>query len=135
MRFLAFVVIIAVIVVVGRLMFVRSASASGKRISSKRKTTRQIDSTPYGASSIVVRENACDAVKKIEGLRYLHKTGITPKLPLPECTLTTCTCRYEKYTDRRKKNDRRKASLLDVESGSKNGKIERRDSGGRRRND
>ncbi len=43
--------------------------------------------------------NACEAVKKLEGKRFLAKEA--PPLPLPGCGAAHCRCRYVHFRDRR----------------------------------
>jgi hypothetical protein len=48
--------------------------------------------------------NACEAVEKLEGKRFLSKEA--PRLPLPGCGAEHCRCRYVHFKDRRE-DDRR----------------------------
>lgn len=41
----------------------------------------------------------CEAVQALADQRFLP--GQAPSLPLPECTASHCTCRYEHFDDRR----------------------------------
>jgi hypothetical protein len=41
----------------------------------------------------------CEAVKELAGSRFLMAEA--PRLPLAECTLETCSCRYIYFPDRR----------------------------------
>lgn len=54
---------------------------------------------PYRCVSIHYRGDACEAVKKLAGQRFLSKE--TPQLPLPRCTAVRCSCRYAHHEDRR----------------------------------
>jgi len=61
---------------------------------------------PYSAVSIVVCENACNAVRKYREKRFL--TGEAPLLPIRNCTkYETCNCKYQRHSDRRQNKDRR----------------------------
>ena len=53
--------------------------------------------------------NACSAVEKIRGRRYLTLEG--PKLPLPNCPNTDCRCVLRPENDRRAGFDRRDDSF------------------------
>lgn len=44
----------------------------------------------------------CEAVRKIEDLRFLASEA--PRLPLPGCDAVACSCRYRHYDDRRDDN-------------------------------
>lgn len=52
------------------------------------------------------RANACEAVRALASTRFLAKEA--PRLPLEDCTVSNCQCRYEHYDDRRDE-DRREA--------------------------
>jgi hypothetical protein len=60
---------------------------------------------PYRAVSIRFRSNACEAVKRLAGKRFL--TPEVPPLPLPRCRCERCECRYLHHADRRRGEDRR----------------------------
>ena len=63
------------------------------------------DTKEYHSVSIILSENACAAAEKLSGSRILATTA--PKLPLPECDVPECTCRFEHHRDRRVGRDRR----------------------------
>ena len=62
-------------------------------------------STPYHAVSIKLTGNACNAAKAMAGRRFL--SGAAPRLPLPDCTMLECKCRFVHHADRRAGADRR----------------------------
>ncbi|MGI9293781.1 MAG: hypothetical protein ACR2PS_07335 [Pseudomonadales bacterium] len=43
--------------------------------------------------------DACDAVRKLDGQRFIGSEA--PSFPLPECDAQQCTCRYKFHGDRR----------------------------------
>ncbi|MGR6500943.1 hypothetical protein [Shewanella sp. Koi 1] len=50
--------------------------------------------------------SCCDQVDELKGKRFLSKEA--PELPMEECTIANCQCRYQHYDDRRQTgNDRR----------------------------
>ena len=51
------------------------------------------------AVSIIPGENACAAAHRFTGQRFL--TAYAPRLPLPTCDVTRCSCRYKHHKDRR----------------------------------
>ena len=84
--------------------------------------------------SIRFSENACTAVKRRAGERYLASDP--PELPLEDCDAAKCECYFAHYKDRRSGHDRR--SPYDPAIGSSGTgvhEIERRQSGGRRADD
>lgn len=63
------------------------------------------EDTTYHAVSIRFAEGACAAAKGMSGRRFLATTA--PRLPLPECDVATCECRFAHHKDRRTGKDRR----------------------------
>ncbi len=61
--------------------------------------------TAYHAVSIKFEANACDAAKAMTGRRFLASAA--PRLPLPDCNVLECRCRFAHHDDRRSGNDRR----------------------------
>lgn len=62
-------------------------------------------STQFHAVSITYAGRACDAAKNMSGRRFLASAA--PKLPLPECDILECGCRFSHHEDRRSQKDRR----------------------------
>jgi hypothetical protein len=56
-------------------------------------------SNPWHAVAIMPCPKPCRLARNMAGLRFLSKDA--PALPLPECTVRLCTCRYRHYQDRR----------------------------------
>jgi len=61
--------------------------------------------TQFHAVSIKYAGRTCDAAKNMSGRRFLATAA--PKLPLPECDILDCSCRFAHHEDRRSRNDRR----------------------------
>ena len=61
--------------------------------------------TQFHAVSIKYAGRACDAAKNMTGRRFLATAA--PKLPLPECDVLDCGCRFAHHEDRRSRQDRR----------------------------
>ena len=88
----------------------------------------------FHAVSIRFAENACDAVKRRAGERYLASEP--PELPLEDCDAPNCECYFAHHKDRRSGHDRRSPYDPSVgSSGTGVHEIERRQSGGRREDD
>ena len=84
--------------------------------------------THYRAVSISYDEHACQAAKELSDEKYL--TGSTPRLPLQNCDLEQCSCRYVHHDDRRNDvSERRDLKQNETEED------ERRNANGRRRTD
>lgn len=59
----------------------------------------------YHAVSIKTSGKTCRAAKDLVGRRYLSVAA--PRLPLPECDVLECHCRFVHHKDRRTGKDRR----------------------------
>jgi len=57
------------------------------------------DSGKYHCVAIINSNSPCDAVKQLEGKRFLPIRA--PAFPLPRCTADNCQCHYIHYDDRR----------------------------------
>lgn len=76
------------------------------RIDAPRKSVRTSKATTaYHAVSIKFTSNACNAAHEMEGRRFLSSAA--PRLPLPECDVLECNCRFVHHQDRRVVKDRR----------------------------
>ena len=60
---------------------------------------------PYHAVSIKPGQECCEGAKQLAGTRFLSASA--PKLPLPDCDVAVCQCRYAHFQDRRSGEDRR----------------------------
>ena len=91
--------------------------------------------TAYHAVSIKFEANACDAAKAMTGRRFLASAA--PRLPLPDCDMLECRCRFAHHDDRRSGSDRRSPFGARGYSPSGTGSFrqERRESAGRRESD
>ena len=61
--------------------------------------------TGYHAVSIKFPSSACSAAKSLENKRFLSSAA--PRIPLPDCDVLECKCRFVHHTDRREDEDRR----------------------------
>ncbi|MEI8257229.1 MAG: hypothetical protein WCJ30_16265 [Deltaproteobacteria bacterium] len=57
---------------------------------------------PWHAVSVVPGSACCLGVREVAGKRYLSSEQ-PPPLPLKDCPMIGCTCRYRHYDDRRTK--------------------------------
>ncbi len=57
-------------------------------------------SNPWHSVSVVPGTTCCSAVNDLSGRRYLS-SETPPALPLKQCQLIACTCRYRHHDDRR----------------------------------
>lgn len=73
-----------------------------KRSRKPRKSSKAVDPTVSAFRAVEIEpglDECCDAVVKVQGLRYLRAQA--PSLPLPGCTARHCACHYVQKTDRR----------------------------------
>ena len=93
--------------------------------------------TPYRATLVTSKDGACDAAKAIAGTMFLDSEGVTPGLPLSDCDVSQCECRYVHRDDRRDSDDDdRRLPAVRTELYDRTGNINRRQSSrGRRRSD
>ena len=96
---LALILLLAVLVVLAR----RKDESSTTTKTARPKTSTA--STEYHAVSVKLAANACEAAKDLDGQRFLSKDS--PTLPLPDCDVADCGCRFEHHADRRRRQDRR----------------------------
>jgi hypothetical protein len=77
----------------------------GSRQTSSSQLRPKTANTQFHAVSISYASRACDAAKNMTGRRFLATAA--PKLPLPECDILECSCRFVHHEDRRIHKDRR----------------------------
>lgn len=97
---LAFVVVL----LIAAWLYIRSRPAS-KSKESRPALRASNSSTAYHAVSIKFPSNACAAAKEMANRRFLSTAA--PKLPLAECNVMECKCRFVHHKDRRMSKDRR----------------------------
>ena len=59
----------------------------------------------FHAVSLQFNDSACEAAKATAGKRFLASAA--PRIPLPECDVAECNCRFNHHKDRRRGADRR----------------------------
>jgi len=78
----------------------------GARDESPRPSTSTGATTSaHHAVSINFSSNACKAAREMAGRRFL--AAAAPKLPLADCNVLECNCRFLHHKDRRSGKDRR----------------------------
>jgi hypothetical protein len=101
------------------------------------KTASVVPRHLYRATSIVIGDRACEAVKAIGNKRFLDSDRDVPGLPLADCTNSQCECKYAHHDDRRESGeDRRHPSALRSQLYDRSGQANRREKKrGRRKSD
>ena len=112
----------------------------GKAPSRARRTKTEIRQSKnhqgaFHAVSIKPGGCGCEAVNAMSSERYLTSRTV-PTLPVPNCTLISCTCRYVHHDDRRsRQGNRRAAYSMQTDMYGVSGEKERRGRRGRRYTD
>lgn len=104
--------LLLVLSIVGLLVWMRRDTAD----STAKSSARAGDNTAFHAVAIKYSDKACDAAKAMTGRRFLSNAA--PRLPLPECDLLECRCRFVHYKDRRTDRDRRSPFATSSASGT-----------------
>ena len=102
-----YIVILFVVVV---LIWFFSRRSKAKSASTNKHSTKTIKKEPsFRAVSIQICPQACAAAKKLRDKRFL--SGQAPMLPLADCNVKDCKCKFVHHKDRRSHEDRRFPSV------------------------
>jgi len=88
------------------LFFRPKRAAPDKRPAAKRPV-EAADTGEFHAVSIKYTSGACAAARNLKGKRFLSSAA--PRIPLPDCDVLDCKCRFLHHKDRRDGEDRRDA--------------------------
>ena len=94
-------VILIALIVLSR----RNTSSTDRRRPTPQRHNLAKTGSQFHAVSIRFADNACEAAKAIEDKRILSAEA--PRLPLPDCDVLQCKCRFIHHQDRRRAEDRR----------------------------
>ena len=86
------------------LFFRPKRAAPDKRPAAKRPVVAT-DTGEFHAVSIKITSGACAAARNLKGKRFLSSAA--PRIPLPDCDVLDCKCRFLHHKDRRDGDDRR----------------------------
>ena len=76
-------------------------------LSKKNKQVSRVSAALFRAAEIEFEDCACDAVKALQGQRFLVSN--VPRIPVPDCDQPSCQCTYSRYNDRRLWTEDRRA--------------------------
>jgi hypothetical protein len=96
---------IAVVLLLALLFVMRRNRGTSNRRPEMPKRENDSADTQFHAVSLSFASSACEAAKSMEGRRFL--SGTAPRIPLPDCDVLECKCRFVHHKDRRKSEDRR----------------------------
>jgi hypothetical protein len=86
-------------------LFIRRRQGAKAKADIKPAAATSKTTTAYHAVSIKFDSKACQAAQDLEGRRFLSTAA--PRLPLAECNVLECSCRFVHHKDRRSGKDRR----------------------------
>lgn len=126
--------IVAVLFLVAMLFVLRRKKTPGGKRPDEQRPNSSSGDLSFHAVSIVYAQGACKAAVQLEGRRFLSSAA--PKLPLTECDVLECKCRFSHHQDRREAEDRRNPYMHNfggVGSGTGRHTQEQRDKDDRRK--
>jgi hypothetical protein len=126
---LALIAVLIALIVMAR----RNRSTTSKRPPLSGRDVLAKTGSQYHAVSLQFSDSACEAAKALEGKRFL--SGAAPRIPLPECDVQECKCRFIHHDDRRHGVDRRGAHSQSRIGDTGRHEKERRHRGDRRDDD
>jgi hypothetical protein len=92
------------------LIWIYSKRSKTKSASKNKHSTKAIKrEQDFRGISIQICPQACAAAKELRDKRVL--TSQAPMLPLADCNVSDCTCKYVHHNDRRSQEDRRFTSV------------------------
>lgn len=97
-------IILIVILALAYFLVRREKPAPNKRPVASRPVKSNVTSE-FHAVSLKFSPDACSAAKSLEGKRFLSNAA--PRIPLADCDVLECKCRFVHHKDRRHEDDRR----------------------------
>lgn len=97
--------LIAMAFLLGLLLILQRRPDRNSKRAEKKPKPLTSKSSEFHAVAINYTKTACDAAKAMAGKRFLSDAA--PRLPLPECDVADCQCRFKHYSDRRNPVNRR----------------------------
>lgn len=97
--------LVILVILVAVFVVVRMRQQAAEKAEAEQARPRQKKDTTYHAVSIKFDQKACQAARDMTGRRFLATAA--PRLPLPDCNVLECNCRFTHHDDRRSGKDRR----------------------------
>ena len=92
-------IIIGIVILVALYAWLRQRPAQSDTRPTAHLPGTSASGTQFHAVSIKFEESACSAAKDLEGKRFLSSAA--PRIPLPDCDVLECKCRFIHHKDRR----------------------------------
>lgn len=99
------ILVVLLLGVIAGLLYYRRRQAQQQVESAKLERRTTSSDSRYHAVSIRFEANACASAKALAGTRFL--ATVAPNLPLANCDVASCQCRFVHHQDRRSGKDRR----------------------------
>ena len=99
--------IAALLIVALVFLFFRPKRAAPDKRPAAKRPVEAADTGEFHAVSIKYTSGACAAARNLKGKRFLSSAA--PRIPLPDCDVLDCKCRFLHHKDRRDGEDRRDA--------------------------
>jgi hypothetical protein len=99
--------IIGILILAVIFFVVRSKGSESKPQSPTARPVKATATSEFHAVSIKFASSACSAAKSLDGKRFLSSAA--PRIPLADCDVLECKCRFVHHSDRREGDDRRDA--------------------------
>ena len=129
----AIILVLIAVLIVLIVMARRNKATTSKRPPRPGRDELAKTGSQYHAVSLQFSNSACEAAKALEDKRFL--SGVAPRIPLPECDVLECRCRFIHHDDRRRGADRRGAQSQSRIGDTGRHEKERRHRGDRRDDD
>ena len=97
--------IVAIMILAGLFVFLRRRPPRDADRTERARESEEVNDARFHAVSIRYSDDACDAVKRLDGQRFL--AGAAPGIPVPGCDAPRCRCGFVHHDDRRRDEDRR----------------------------
>jgi len=93
-------------------LFFRPKRAAPDKLPAAKRPVVATDTGEFHAVSIKFTSGACAAARNLKGKRFLSSAA--PRIPLPDCDVLECKCRFLHHKDRRDGDDRRDLTHPDL---------------------
>lgn len=97
--------ILAILILAAVFFFARRQRSAPRQKPAQARPAKATPTSEFHAVSIKYASTACSAAKSLDGKRFLSTAA--PKLPLPDCDVLECSCRFVHHADRRDGDERR----------------------------
>lgn len=102
---LAISIVIAAILIAIIVRLRRNETGPDRRTAPSGRRDPVKTGSQFHAVSIQFTDTACEAAKAMADKRFL--SDVAPQIPLPDCDVPQCKCRFAHHKDRRRGEDRR----------------------------